>query len=216
MYCKNCGSFVSDGQNFCSSCGKAINENNKNGNVQNNVPNQINSNSLSSKVDNIVETNAHSVENSNTITGIPRISKRNLLGAVLFGIITCGLFFLAWFVWIVNDTKKLTNDRWLSTKPIIIFYVSGIIFIFLWPILLLISPIIALLIFISLVVESIYCIFLNYRIGVDLNKAGEMYGKSIQNKSILYLILSIFGLPLFINCCIMQQDLNQFGVNKGE
>lgn len=39
--------------------------------------------------------------------------------------------------------------------------------------------------------------------------AGLKYNKNIQDNSIVYLVLSIFGLGI-VNYCLIQNDLNKF------
>lgn len=45
--------------------------------------------------------------------------------------------------------------------------------------------------------------------GKKLYEAGQKNNQNISDNSILYIILSIFGLG-FVNYCIMQNDLNKF------
>lgn len=56
---------------------------------------------------------------------------------------------------------------------------------------------------------GIYGIYWNYTIGKKMYEAGRKYGKSIDDNSIIYLLLSIFGLSL-VNYCLIQNDLNKF------
>ena len=41
-----------------------------------------------------------------------------------------------------------------------------------------------------------------------MQKAGQRYGKPIENNSVLYLVLSLFGLGI-VNYCLIQSDLNK-------
>ena len=45
--------------------------------------------------------------------------------------------------------------------------------------------------------------------GQKLYVAGKMYGLDIADNSVLYLILSIFGLGI-VSECLIQNDLNRF------
>ena len=68
---------------------------------------------------------------------------------------------------------------------------------------------IALAVIFSILTCGIYGIYWAYKMGQKLHTAGEKHNKPIGDNSILYLILSIFGLGI-VNYCLMQNDLNRF------
>lgn len=239
-----CGNYLDDNQNFCANCGTAINgyDNNfSNINTQNNLTSNDNPNNSVSNMttsfqnldNNINQDNnfsGMSTNNSSTASSyqvnsmisskdsggstIPRISKRNIVGAVIFCIITCGLFGVFWQFWIINDTKKLTGDNKITTLPLVLIIVMSLLFY----ILTFISPILGIIDLIIICGCIIYTYYLNYKIGRGLYLAGQQYNKVVSDYSIIYLVLSIFGVGIgyMINMCLMQNDLNKFGVNKGE
>ena len=55
---------------------------------------------------------------------------------------------------------------------------------------------------------GIYSIYWNYKIGKRMYEAGKSAGINISDNSVLYLILSIFGLSI-ITYCLVQSDLNR-------
>lgn len=48
--------------------------------------------------------------------------------------------------------------------------------------------------------------------GKRMYEAGKKHGIAIADNSVLYLILSIFGLGI-VNYCLIQNDLNKFATN---
>ena len=56
---------------------------------------------------------------------------------------------------------------------------------------------------------GIYMIYWNYKMGQKIYEAGQRYNKSISDNSVLYLVLSLFGLQI-VNYALMQSDLNKF------
>ena len=61
----------------------------------------------------------------------------------------------------------------------------------------------------SLLTCGIYTIYWNYKMGQKMAEAGKKYNRPINDNSVLYLVLSIFGLGL-VNYCLIQSDLNRF------
>ena len=45
--------------------------------------------------------------------------------------------------------------------------------------------------------------------GKKMYEAGKIRGKDISDNSVLYLVLSLFGLAI-VNYCLIQNDLNKF------
>jgi cytochrome bd-type quinol oxidase subunit 2 len=110
------------------------------------------------------------------------IEKREIALAVVFTIITCGLYGIYWFIVMTDESNRISDDNKTS---------GGMAFLF------------------SLITCGIYGIYWNYKMGKKLYEAGQKYGKVINDNSIIYLILSIFGCSL-INYCLIQSDLNKF------
>lgn len=68
---------------------------------------------------------------------------------------------------------------------------------------------IALAIILSIITCGIYGIYWSYRMGQRLNEAGKMHGKNIEDNSILYLVLTIFGLQI-VSWALIQNEINGF------
>lgn len=120
--------------------------------------------------------------NQNTSGPRPTITKREIVTCVILSFLTCGIYGIIWFININDDTNRVCND----------FTTSGITaFLF------------------TIITCGIYGIYWNYKMGKQLYNAGRACGKDISDNSLIYLLLSCFGLGI-VNYCIMQQDLNKF------
>ena len=56
---------------------------------------------------------------------------------------------------------------------------------------------------------GIYYFYWNYKMGQNLVTAGKTHGKNIEDNSVLYLVLSLFGLSI-VSYALIQNDLNKF------
>lgn len=116
------------------------------------------------------------------------MKKRDIVVAVILSLVTCGIYGIYWFVSINNDVNKLAED---NDAP------SGIVAFLL-----------------SIVTCSIYFIYWNYKMGKKVYEVQLKNNVSANDNSILYLILSIFGLGI-VNYCLIQNDLNKLIVEEG-
>lgn len=115
-------------------------------------------------------------------SGTPIITKREVVVSVILSIVTCGLYSIYWFVCMNNEANKVSGEN---------------------------TPSGGVAILLTLVTCGIYFFYWNYKMGLKLNNAGKMHNKEINDNSILYLLLSIFGLSI-VNYCLIQTDLNKF------
>lgn len=112
----------------------------------------------------------------------PVVTKREIVVSIILSIITCGIYGIYWFVVMTDDANKVSGN----TTPS-----GGAAFLF------------------TLLTCGIYSIYWNYKMGQKMAQAGKMYNKDISDNSVVYLILSLFGLSI-INYCLIQSDLNKF------
>lgn len=110
------------------------------------------------------------------------ITRREIAIAVILSIVTCGIYGIYWFIVMTDDVNRVSGDNKTS---------GALAFVF------------------SLLTCGIYTIYWNYKMGKQLYEAGLRSGKNISDNSILYLVLSLFGLSI-VNYCLIQNDLNQF------
>ena len=112
----------------------------------------------------------------------PVIQKRDIALCVILSFLTCGLYGLYWFVIMTDETNSLSDEQSTSGAAALIF---------------------------TLLTCGLYSIYWYYKMGQKLYVAGKMYGLDIADNSVLYLILSIFGLGI-VSECLIQNDLNRF------
>ena len=111
------------------------------------------------------------------------IQKREIATCIILSILTCGIYGIYWFICLTDDTNKICNNEKTAS--------GGVAFL------------------LSLVTCGIYTFYWNYMAGKRMYEAGKKYGIAVADNSVLYLILSIFGLGI-VNYCLIQNDLNKF------
>ncbi len=110
------------------------------------------------------------------------IKKRDLVTAIILSIVTCGIYGIIWFVEITDDAKAASNDQTLPS--------GGTAFL------------------LTLVTCGIYGFIWAYKMGKAINQARVNKGMVDDDKSVLYLVLQIFGLGI-VATALMQNDLNE-------
>ena len=110
------------------------------------------------------------------------IQKRSIGTCVVLSIITCGIYGIFWFISITDDMRAVSGDTRLS---------GGTCFL------------------LTLVTCGIYGFYWAYLMGKASMQAKAKYNMPVEDNSILYLILQLFGLGI-VNYCLMQNDLNAF------
>lgn len=121
------------------------------------------------------------VENKVDVS-MPLISKRDIVVAIILTFITCGIYGIYWFIVMTDDVNSLSDEKMAS---------GGTAFLY------------------SILTCGIYTFYWNYKVGQKMGEVGKKYNKPINDNSVLYLVLSIFGLGL-VNYCLIQSDLNRF------
>ena len=104
------------------------------------------------------------------------------LTQIILSVITCGIYGIIWFVEITDDAKAASNDQTLPS--------GGTAFL------------------LTLVTCGIYGFIWAYKMGKAINQARVNKGMVDDDKSVLYLVLQIFGLGL-VAVALMQNDLNE-------
>lgn len=114
--------------------------------------------------------------------GATVLKEKNIVVCILLSFITCGIYGIIWFVNMTDDVAFASHDRSIS---------GGKAFLF------------------SIITCGIYFFYWNYKMGQLSYKVKSTNGLSGGDNSVLYLILSIFGLSL-VNYCLIQSDINEF------
>ena len=127
--------------------------------------------------------NQNSNSNATVNVNAPVLEYRDIAIAIILSIVTCGIYGIFWIISLTNDANKVA-DRPTDT--------SG-----------------GMVILLTIITCGIYGIYWNYKMGQKIYEAGQRYNKSIGDNSVLYLVLSLFGLQI-VNYALMQSDLNKF------
>lgn len=128
------------------------------------------------------ENNGSTVVINNYNNNEVKLPERNIVVCILLSLITCGIYGIYWFIVMTDESNMVSDDQTTS---------GGMAFLF------------------TIITCGIYFYYWNYKMGQKLHQAGQKYNKPIGDNSIVYLLLSIFGLGI-INYCIIQSDLNRF------
>ena len=110
----------------------------------------------------------------------PTVEIRNVALNIVLSLVTCGIYSLVWAYNIISDTKKVVGET------------DGVVGEF--------------LLFVLVPFYSIYWFYSREKRFVE---ASARYGISVEDKSIIMLVLSLFGFGI-INLALMQDDLNKF------
>lgn len=108
------------------------------------------------------------------------IKERNIVVAILLSLLTCGIYGIYWFITLTDDASKANGDPDFTGVKAFLF---------------------------TLITCGIYAIYWNYKIGKEMYEANQKQGINASDNSVLYLILSIFGLSI-ITYCLVQNELN--------
>lgn len=128
------------------------------------------------------ENNGSTVVINNYNNNEVKLPERNIVVCILLSLITCGIYGIYWFIVMTDESNMVSDEQTAS---------GGTAFLF------------------TIITCGIYFYYWNYKMGQKLHQAGQKYNKPIGDNSIVYLLLSIFGLGI-INYCIIQSDLNRF------
>lgn len=111
------------------------------------------------------------------------VKERNIVVSIVLSIITCGIYGLYWLCTMTDDANTVSGETNDTSGGMVILF--------------------------SLITCGIYTYYWNYKMGKKLYVAQQTKGIQSSDNSVLYLILSIFGLSI-INYCLIQSDLNKF------
>lgn len=109
------------------------------------------------------------------------IKKRSIAMCIILSIVTCGIYALYWFYSMTKEVAS-TNNREYTT--------SG-----------------GTAILLTLVTCGIYSFYWSYKMGKALDDINATRGRRPADRSIVYLLLSIFGLGI-VSWVLIQSELN--------
>ncbi|WP_163195110.1 DUF4234 domain-containing protein [Clostridium thermarum] len=108
------------------------------------------------------------------------MAKRSVATAIILSLLTCGIYFIVWMISLSNEVSAYNGEN----------QEGGMEFL------------------LMLVTCGIYGIYWHYKMGQKLLRAKQRAGQYAQDNSILYLLLSIFGLSI-VSVAIMQSQANE-------
>lgn len=188
-FCFKCGKELDDSAVFCSGCG-ASQQLNTTSTTDDNVNTNTNTDTTTTTKQQSTQTTSNEQTTYTTNTqpntnGYTRslVENRSIALSIILSIITCGIYGLFWYAFMTNDANKVSGEYDSTSGGLTILY--------------------------SLLTCGLYKIYWSYKVGKQLYNAGSNYGKDISDNSILYLILSLFGLSI-ISDALIQNDLNSF------
>lgn len=188
-FCFKCGKELDDSAVFCSGCG-ANQQLNTTSTTDDNVNTNTNNDTATTTQQQPTQTTSNEQTTYTTNTqsntnGYTRslVKNRSIALSIILSIITCGIYGLFWYAFMVDDANKVSGEYDSTSGGLTILY--------------------------SLLTCGLYKIYWSYKVGKQLYNAGSNCGKDISDNSILYLILSLFGLSI-ISDALIQNDLNSF------
>lgn len=110
------------------------------------------------------------------------LKEKSIPICIVLTFLTCGIYGIIWFVNITDDIAYASQDRSMSGGKALLF---------------------------TILTCGIYYLYWSYRMGQLSYQAKNKAGSSGSDNSVLYLILSIFGLSI-VNFCLIQSDINEF------
>ena len=108
--------------------------------------------------------------------------ERNIAIAIIFSIITCGIYGIYWFIVLSDDVKEYCKDEQMMS--------GGLAFL------------------LTLITCGIFGIYWYYNLGKKMEEAQKLNGITPKDNAILYLVLAIVGLAI-VNYCLIQSDVNE-------
>lgn len=110
------------------------------------------------------------------------IQQKNIATCVILSIVTCGIYGIYWFITLTDDSNAISGEPTAS---------GGVAFL------------------LSLVTCGIYSFYWAYKLGEKVDSAKARRGYPVSGStSIVYLILSIFGLGI-VTYILAQSELNK-------
>ena len=109
------------------------------------------------------------------------VKERNFVVGIILSIITCGIYYIYWFITLTDDVRVVNKNSSLSGVKSFLF---------------------------TIITCGIYGYYWAYKMGKTLVKAKEKNNLPAEDNSVLYLILQLLGFGI-INYALMQNDLNQ-------
>ena len=112
--------------------------------------------------------------------------ERNVALVIIFSILTCGIYSFYWLYATTEDVNYYLGDNDTSGGLVVLF---------------------------SIITCGIYLLYWYYKIGKRISYSQEKAGVRVSDDSIVFLLLSIFGLSI-VSTAIIQSNLNKIWLDK--
>ena len=160
MFCRSCGAQLNDDQAVCLKCGVEV------GNGKGHCPNC--GNAVVEEAVVCVNCGASLKKEDSVVLNTQGIRQRSIVKAIIFSIITLGIYSIYWFVCLTNEINK-ASGRTGDTS-------GGVAFL------------------LSLVTCGIYEFYWAYKIG----EKRDVIAKEKSSSNIIYLVLTLFGFGIVV------------------
>ena len=114
------------------------------------------------------------------------IKKRDIAITIILSIVTCGIYGLVWFFYLVNDLNIAAQTPSDKTPGMVLL--------------------------LSIVTCGIYGLIWIYNAGNKVDRIRQFNGEAPSNSAVLYLVLCIFGLGI-VAYCLIQSELNRVAMD---
>ena len=162
--CPKCNSLCEDSASFCQECGAPLPTPNDNAHTQENQKQQ------ESQFQQNAYQNNYNQNNYYQYGSTAGIMPRNLVLAIVFSFLTCGIYSIYWMIKLNDEVNQICGDTQATG--------GGLVFLF------------------TLITCGIYGWYWMYKMGEKCDQIKGVNGSS----GILYLILGIFGLGIVSYC----------------
>lgn len=108
------------------------------------------------------------------------VKERNFVVCIILSFITCGIYYIYWFVTLTDDVRVVNKNSSLSGLKSFLFI---------------------------LITCGIYGYYWAYKMGKATYEIQLNQGKPASDNSVLFLVLALFGLQI-VNVCIIQSEVN--------
>lgn len=108
------------------------------------------------------------------------VKERNFVVGIILSIITCGIYYIYWFVTLTDDVRVLNKNSSLSGVKSFLF---------------------------TIITCGIYGFYWAYKMGKATYEIQASRGRPASDNSVLFVVLAIFGLQI-VNVCIIQSEIN--------
>ena len=110
-----------------------------------------------------------------------QVNKKDIVPSIIFSIITCGIYSLYWLYCLARDVNEVTDHREDMSAGMVLL--------------------------LTIVTCGLFQLYWMYKTGTKLDEASARMGRPSQNRGLLLILLSFFGL-IIVAYAIIQSEVN--------